>query len=227
VILTVGLRRRSDLVVTMVGAVGLAVLRAVSYLAGADWDRIYYGTDMVGSSLLIGCATALAVTWSYLPPLRHGRTIAALACLSLALSTFTVSQHDDLGRLWLVTLGFPGIALATAALIVAVVGDPRAAPILAHPVLRYFGRISYALYLWHLLIIQVLGKVLGMTPLERSVLSIPLAIGAATLSFWLVERPFLRLKDRFGRPRPASGTTLAGVVASPPAGGTTVDATSR
>jgi peptidoglycan/LPS O-acetylase OafA/YrhL len=219
--LVVGFRQRTVLALTLFGALGLMVLRATAYAAGTDWDRIYYGTDMVGSSLLIGCLAALAVTWGYIPPLRHGRAAAALALLALALSTFTVSQHEASGRAWLATVGFPGIALASAALIVAVVGDPRAAPILGHPVLRFFGRISYALYLWHLLIIHILAKIFGVSSLERSMLSIPLAIGAATLSYVLVERPFLRLKDRVGGPgRRRSPADVAAETAAGAAGGT-------
>ncbi len=201
-LLALGLRTRTVLGVALVAAAGLIILRAVAFASGMEWHRIYFGTDMVGSSLLIGCATALAFTWRVLPERpRHPGWISALACVFLGVSFLTVTQHTDVGKAWLVTLGFPGIALATAALIVAVASDPRTASWLSSPVLRYFGRISYALYLWHLLMIQVLAKVWGLDALERSLWSIPLAIILATLSYVVVEQRFLRLKDRLA-PRP-------------------------
>ena len=48
--------------------------------------------------------------------------------------------------------------------------------------LRYLGRISYALYLWHLPLIVAFGWKVG----------VPLALVVAALSYRFVELPFLR-----------------------------------
>ena len=54
------------------------------------------------------------------------------------------------------------------------------------PVLRWFGKISYGLYLWHWPLIVAVGWELG----------VPLAVAAAALSYRFVEQPFLRRRKR-------------------------------
>jgi peptidoglycan/LPS O-acetylase OafA/YrhL len=50
--------------------------------------------------------------------------------------------------------------------------------------LRWFGKISYGLYIWHWPLLVAFDWELGL----------PLAIGAAVLSYRYIEQPFLRRK---------------------------------
>jgi peptidoglycan/LPS O-acetylase OafA/YrhL len=80
--------------------------------------------------------------------------------------------------------------------------------------LVFLGLISYGLYLWHWFL---LGIVLGdwlQWPLQKGnwftllVLGLPVVIAAATASWYLLERPILRLAHSVGRAGPArSGPT--------------------
>ena len=72
----------------------------------------------------------------------------------------------------------------------ASVGWPRR--LLAHPVVAWIGLVSYGVFLWHFAI----GGEFSELPF---VLAVPvvaaLSIGVAALSYYLVERPILRLKN--------------------------------
>jgi peptidoglycan/LPS O-acetylase OafA/YrhL len=74
----------------------------------------------------------------------------------------------------------------------AVAGCPT---ILAWRPLAFIGKISYGLYLWHGLLIW------WALPWP---VAVPLSVAIACVSYFVLEQRFLRLKDRFGRARPAS-----------------------
>ena len=220
VALRAGRSRRAILAFTIGLAVALAALRGGSYVSGVPWHRIYFGTDMVGSALLIGCVAGLCYTWGIGPQRIPGARWIVLAGLGIVVAvTALSSQHTELGRGFLATVGFPTVALAAAATILVVAIERSTAGFLSHPVLRYFGRISYGLYLWHLFTIHALDKLAGMSVLEQSWWSVPIAIVIASLSYALVEQPFLRLKDRLpsrrGAERPTQPAIRVPGVASP------------
>jgi peptidoglycan/LPS O-acetylase OafA/YrhL len=71
--------------------------------------------------------------------------------------------------------------------------------LLANRVVYFLGLISYSLYLWHFVIMQQLQKLLGAGYAEWSHwVTFPIATGAvvglASISYFLVERPFYRLE---------------------------------
>jgi peptidoglycan/LPS O-acetylase OafA/YrhL len=60
------------------------------------------------------------------------------------------------------------------------------------------GRISYGLYLFHVPMIRCFDdKEIGWEHPANTLLVMGLSIGVAVLSYLIVERPCLRLKDRF------------------------------
>lgn len=87
--------------------------------------------------------------------------------------------------------------------------------LLEHPVSKYLGQISYGLYLYHNfiynayhtpqthIVLRVWRKITGWIPaLDASfafqfAYFLVLTVGLATLSWFLVEKPINRLKDRF------------------------------
>jgi peptidoglycan/LPS O-acetylase OafA/YrhL len=73
-------------------------------------------------------------------------------------------------------------------------------PMLANPIARYVGSISYGMYLLHMLALNVVRRVLP-SYLQLPPLLFPLALGVtiavASISFRFYERPFLRLKNWF------------------------------
>jgi peptidoglycan/LPS O-acetylase OafA/YrhL len=107
---------------------------------------------------------------------------------------------------------FPLIVLLVA--LPAAFGDPRRGlprKVLGHPFLAWFGLVSYGVFLWHQpLMAPVIERggdaiIPGMpfVSLLVSMLAVSMAVAAA--SYYLVERPILRFKDR-RRPPPAAAT---------------------
>lgn len=83
------------------------------------------------------------------------------------------------------------------------------------PWLRYLGRISYGMYIFHVLVITLIAKALGnatatfangaATGWLLPLLAFPATVLTGTLSYYGIERPFLRLKHRFGSISPTPG----------------------
>jgi peptidoglycan/LPS O-acetylase OafA/YrhL len=88
-------------------------------------------------------------------------------------------------------------------------GPREAGPfrLLETPAMMYLGKISYGIYMVHLLCITPAGKATaallppGAPPLAVNGLlyaaTLALVLGASALSYRFLEKPFLRLKDRF------------------------------
>jgi peptidoglycan/LPS O-acetylase OafA/YrhL len=65
---------------------------------------------------------------------------------------------------------------------------------LENPVLRWFGKISYGLYLWHFLIISLPWEQLLPIPPFVPMIAVPIAL--AGLSWRFIEAPLLGRKPR-------------------------------
>ena len=89
-------------------------------------------------------------------------------------------------------------SLATGALIVCPQGPSPIVRVLSLGPIRYTGKISYGLYLYHWPIFILGESVKIPTPFHLyAVAVIALIFAIAALSFEFVEKPFLKLKDRF------------------------------
>jgi peptidoglycan/LPS O-acetylase OafA/YrhL len=184
---------------------GLAALaaawRAGLYLAGVSSWRLYVGTDSRADSLLVGGAIAVALAHGDLPRLVGGaRASRVLGLVGAAvIGWFMIGTPLQWGGYYLGV--FTVIALAAGALVIAVATNPTWAVtrFLSTAPLVWVGRLSYALYLWHFPIFGLLKTDrLGVSPTLITIARLPLAFVAAVLSYYLIERPFLRLKKRLG-----------------------------
>lgn len=76
---------------------------------------------------------------------------------------------------------------------------PRA--VLVHPVSRFIGLISYGLYLYHYPLLHRDPSLEGgMIGPGRAAVEMALLFALPILSWFMIERPLLALKDRIGRP---------------------------
>jgi peptidoglycan/LPS O-acetylase OafA/YrhL len=205
------------LYVCVVGALASAVDMAVLY-SSANVNRVYYGTDTRAQSLLIGAALAVSLSlWSdrrrargtvlaandpqrarlggdpaWAARTSRGRALVLVTGfagvgISAALWT-TVSYNDPLAYRG----GFLLAALATSAVLFSVVcwqGSVLARCLSFSP-LRYVGRISYGLYLWHFPLFLLLDHArTGLTGYALFGVRSAATLVIATASFYLIERP--------------------------------------
>ena len=123
-----------------------------------------------------------------------------LACLSLPASPFLFLRGQQLEAH--LTFGIVAVLLLGPAVFQEHSGGfPRR--FLARPTIAWFGLISYGIFLWHFVVTLQTGWQQGAGASFFVVLSATLAVSipCAAASYYLVERPFLRLKYRRVRGR--------------------------
>lgn len=128
-----------------------------------------------------------------------GRIIALSAGLAcwLLVAEFSNLDVSRLGTM----LGYPLIAFGAAAIFLWCIGN--SSPFLRSPVLVYLGKISYGLYVFHMLGIRIGVAALGNLTSRFSgfiaywLFALITTIAMASISYFALERPFLRLKSRY------------------------------
>jgi peptidoglycan/LPS O-acetylase OafA/YrhL len=175
------------------------ILRVATYIWGDPQvdARIGIYLHTRSDALLWGCALALLPVVS--PKMQtllrtHLRWLLPLAIFELAI-TSTMSR--TFGGGYRLPLGLTLDSLASTVVIAALVADtaPRLTRILSVPPLVWLGGISYRLYLWG----QLFTGPWQSGPLTSDALAVSLSVATAALSFYLVERPFLKRKNKWAR----------------------------
>jgi peptidoglycan/LPS O-acetylase OafA/YrhL len=192
--LFLALRRR--LTPTICGLVGtiavIAIHRAYMWNHGTPRNVLYTRLDTRGDALLVGCLLAQLWVRNKLP--KRGVQLAGWVALALYLYLVHVGARNP----FLYRGGYTLIAVAVGVILLAVLETEwvvnrvlRARP------LRALGRVSYGLYIWHLPIFYAVQRY-GHTwrPPVQMIIALGLSALATYGSWVLVERPFLRWKDR-------------------------------
>jgi len=97
-------------------------------------------------------------------------------------------------------IGFDIIAACAAWIILALNESSPFKSLLMTKPMVFLGTISYGMYLWHAFFTSVmLGK--GVKTEYVLLAILPLTIGFASASYYLLEKPFLNLKDKLGSDR--------------------------
>jgi peptidoglycan/LPS O-acetylase OafA/YrhL len=196
-------RSRTALVGVVAALVTLtAGIRSATYLVGpndAGHDgHWYFRTDTRLDALLLGCTIALLLTSRLASSRRFADlpvgAIAAVSLLALLAMVPLVNQTrlQYMGELSVVRLASAGLILAF------VVG--RRPPSLLERMfslrwLRFTGVLSYSLYLWHFPVFALAQRRLGWS-LQSLAVELPVTLLLAYGSYRLVERPFLRARER-------------------------------
>jgi peptidoglycan/LPS O-acetylase OafA/YrhL len=183
----------------VVASLGVAVWRYSRYRAGVDPIALYERTDIRADSMLIGLA--MAVVWrSRLASDEWLRWAGAVGGVALAVMMLVATP----GAGWLFEGGFTVVSVAGAALVVAAtLSSGVVVGIGSWSLLRWLGRISYSLYLWHLPIFIWVVRLIPDAPVGvKIVVSLTSALLVAELAFRLFEERFLAGWRRRGTPGP-------------------------
>lgn len=180
-------------------------------------DLLFALTPLRLDGLAIGALTALLVRSPWVAAARRLAPAAFVASLALLVGLCVVRGAVEQDDPALFVAAFPLAALATACAIVAASAPGRAARALAIRPLRWFGRYSYGLYVWHpivgMLLFHSQMAILPEAPsaprmLGAIAIAFALDLAVAWLSFHLWEQRFLALKRFFPADRAAKARPL-------------------
>ena len=162
---------------------------------------IYSALETRADHLLIGALLAVGLYRGYWPAVWRALTASRLLPLgTLLLLAVSMLAGNQLGHQYRDTIGFIVDPVLVAVLIVQwmTFGGKGMWSWVENPVIRYLGRISYSIYLYQQVVPDMTRKLLpGGGLAARAVVTTVLVVALASLSYWLVERPFLQWKEKF------------------------------
>jgi peptidoglycan/LPS O-acetylase OafA/YrhL len=188
-------------------AIGSAVWMHTVYDGGLNTNRAYLGTDTRSQCLFIGCALAVGLVLLAQRSHEQGRLakgelwrpagqvgqvlcglagiVGAAAAVTIWVLTTSLSSFPYDGGFFLIGLSVGGVILAAVAVPRSIV--PR---VLSVAPVRYVGRISYGLYIWHWPIFLWLDHArTGLEGYELFAVRVLVTFAVSVVSFHLVERP--------------------------------------
>ena len=182
--------RRPSFVFPAILALIAAVVVWRAWYAWQGTGRIDERFDMRFDELLAGAALAVA-RWKGTDLRRLGRWWPAALVAFIAIAA-TYDYHSRLDT----AIGIPAVTVASIVLVAGAV--TRAPRILCFPIVVAIGVYSYSIYLWHLPVFDLAGDVHSAPRAAKIAIGITATIAAALASYYLIEQPFLRLKNHVG-----------------------------
>ena len=188
-------------------------MTSARWLAAATFATYVAGTWVMNSMMGLGLVPYAAsgvlpnavLTLHFAADFVIG-VLLAKATLSRATWLFEMSSHRK------VALGFAAAgfllvfhdvtaSVGSALLMILALNSPAFQRALRRPVLLWLGRVSFSLYLTHMIVLQLVVRALhGSVPLRVSIVLALLAMLPATILFYrYVEAPAARLSKRIGR----------------------------
>lgn len=185
----------------LLGVILSVCIRVILFFATLDIPynpaRLGAGPDTRADSLLLGCFTGVLISSNLLPRSEgFAKVLKKFAIISgiglLILGRFTPYVP------WMICAGWLLASIFAAILIAHLASSSRGLlhKILENPILVYVGGISYGLYVWHFPILVSMQRY--HLPWQHLFYLIPTFI-VALASYYLIEKPCLRLKSKFAQ----------------------------
>jgi len=177
--------------------------RAVYTLMPTHWGGLVLGA-FLAASLRTDVPVDKLRRWFFRLSVAGALALLPIFVLQGGLTYLQRSMH---------LVGFSAVAIISAWVVLLAATSPadsRTARVLGSRTLRFFGKYSYALYIFHPVVITMLAEagwtdeslrpVAGMllpAATVRAVAVLALSVAAALASWYLIERPALSLKRHF------------------------------
>lgn len=176
----------------------IALHRNALWNSQVPWLFIYAKTETRADAILIGCVFAYIFRYVSISP----KLLKILGYASVVSLVVVAYFYSDFKKGFLYQGGFSLMAFLTGVVILAVVLVPSfGGPLVNSRMLIWWGERSYGIYLWHSLIFRIFGRheFFGST-LVRIVIAVVISLVVAEISWRIIERPFIRIKnDKFSR----------------------------
>ncbi len=178
-------------VLPLILAIASALERGILWLNNGLSFHLSRGTDTHSDGLFIGCTLAIVMAFGVKIPRYPALLTGIISFLYTILFCIgLVPEHTlYIGGYTLVALTISGILFAVIKFRSSFLGN-----LLSVPPMPWIGRISYGLYLWHFPTALFIQKFAFPHDLGI-IVSIALTFVIATLSYYLIEQPALRLKN--------------------------------
>ena len=194
--------------VLFVAIPALWLYRALLHFHGVSEAYIYTSFETRVDAILCGCLLSIllftGMAHNALAVIRRGRFLP----LTLLLLTASLIADNHHGIPYRNVIGFAIDPVLLAVLIAQLIVFRHADWMDAAP-LSYLGRISYSTYLYQELVIPFVFRI--FPKLEGTPLFMALALAVtwtiAAISYECIEKPFLKLKDRFRFHKPRAVVT--------------------
>ena len=163
-----------------------------------SYDRMHMSLDTRADALLIGCFVSVLAFNGLLPKRRFAMHVLALAASlsALLLGYFVITGvlNEQYYKHGIVTLTAICVGVIIACLMNQQLTFVRR--MLQTRILVWTGTISYGLYLWHIPVFFLVGRNPSWSGVQIQSVRLAAVFAVAAASYYLIEKPFLRLKDR-------------------------------
>jgi peptidoglycan/LPS O-acetylase OafA/YrhL len=196
---------KDRLIKLCVGLIICAPIARAIVFSVSGWTWPYVATPLRADAFAWGAIVALVgheQLKKYARPVVWGGAAAILALV--------LSDNFERSSLLVSSVGYSMAGIVFAAIIVSALSTQRSR--FENPLLRAFGKLSYAMYLMHFLVMVAVnfvykgeGSFLGSAAFMAICMLVTYA--AALISYHYFEAPILRWKDRLTEPRALTVTT--------------------
>lgn len=174
------------------GMVAVALASRVGiFAASQSWSVAYTATTSHLDSLALG--TLLALNFDRLKGFSPAKGLSLMGLCVAGMFAVNVAfpSSNPLGAL----LAYTAVPFLCAAIMALAIGTQGT--FLARPRFAAFGRLTFGLYMWHVMpLLYIIAHGYGTKALPFGFLA---SVAIAALTYYGVERPFLSLKHRFER----------------------------